>query len=90
MSNGTKNNPSVKTMTGAGKVVGTRVDNTPGIIFFPSCTTPCIVGEDSMLGMLVLGTESNPITPQKVNMHLKMIAWTNAAILANIEVNIVI
>ena len=60
--------------TGVRKVY-TKPDDTPGLILHPSFACPALVGADSMLTILVMGTPGKAIDPGKVNVHLKILPW---------------
>ncbi|MBT8341154.1 MAG: hypothetical protein HKP58_06485 [Desulfatitalea sp.] len=51
-------------------------DDTPGVIVHPSFGCPALVGEDSMLSLLVMADpKKGKIIPEKVNLHLKILPW---------------
>ena len=52
-------------------------DITPGLILHPSFGCSALVGTDSTLVMLIMGNSSKPITPEKINVHLKIMSWGN-------------
>lgn len=52
-------------------------DITPGLILHPSLGCSALVGTDSTLIMLIMGNSGKPITPEKINVHLKILSWSS-------------